>query len=209
VEYCTRRKHQGKKLEATVVRVVPAEAVLSVGRVTHWVPEQLAGVISTLEGDVLVSRGDFIPGGFVPDIVGRQVQFRLDRARMEAASVQCLDRGPGGLVREEAGVLSLGPDTGEGTEEEPETLAEQAAVVQRPELDYSHPAVAWALGDGALTAALTEGQLEQVMVALSCYLSALARHPTGHRTVLRLLQQLPPPSLDIAVQSLGSDLLDE
>ena len=85
VEYCSRK--QGKKLEAVTVWLLQEPCTTSLGLVSHWVPDQLAGVIQTEEGDVLVHRRDFIPGGFVADIVGRKVKFRLDRAKMEAASV--------------------------------------------------------------------------------------------------------------------------
>jgi hypothetical protein len=54
--------------------------------VTHWVPEELAGVIKSEE--VLVYRSEFVPGEFAPDIVGKIVKFKLDMARLEATCVK-------------------------------------------------------------------------------------------------------------------------
>ena len=65
VEYKTEKR--GKKLEAVMVRS---------GLVTHWVLEELAGVIRSEE--VLVYRREFVPGGFDSDIVGKSVKFKLD-----------------------------------------------------------------------------------------------------------------------------------
>ena len=65
MEYKTEKR--GKKLEAVMVRS---------GLVTHWVLEELAGVIRSEE--VLVYRREFVHGGFDSDIVGKSVAFKLD-----------------------------------------------------------------------------------------------------------------------------------
>ena len=171
-------------------------AAMVEGRVTHWVPEHLAGVIQTEEGDVLVTRAAFIPGGFVPDIVGRRVEFRLDRAAMEAAGVRCLERGARGegAVVEQDGVQSMGHQGG----------AVPGARTRL--LDCSEPAVARAVSGALDVAALSEEQLEEVVVALEPHLASLARHATGHRTVMQLLQVLPPTALEVVVGCLTTDL---
>eukprot|EP00092_Neocalanus_flemingeri_P033978 GFUD01036946.1.p1 GENE.GFUD01036946.1~~GFUD01036946.1.p1 ORF type:complete len:144 (+),score=67.68 GFUD01036946.1:58-432(+) len=84
VEYKTEKK--GKKLEAVMVRIVKS-VEWKKGMVTHWVPEELAGVILSQEQEVLVYRKEFVPGGFAPDIVGKMVKFKLDRASLEATCV--------------------------------------------------------------------------------------------------------------------------
>lgn len=166
------------------------------GRVTHWVPEQLAGVIQTEEGDVLVTRADFIPGGFVADIVGRRVELRLDRAAMEAAAVRCLERGARGegAVVEEEGVLRIGQQGG--------ALATARTVL----LDVSVPAVARAVGGTLDLSTLTEGELEEQAASLEPHVAGLARHPTGHRAVLQLLRLLRPGALQAVVARLAADL---
>jgi hypothetical protein len=58
------------------------------GMVTHWVPEELAGVIKSEEEEVLVYRSEFVPGGFAPDIVDEIIKFELDMARLEATCVK-------------------------------------------------------------------------------------------------------------------------
>ena len=93
VEFNTRKK--GKKMQAVRVKLLGVrECRKSVeevkegrmeGVVTYWVPEQLAGSIATVLGEVrmggvsgvisavqvFVCRANFRPGGFVPQIVGR------------------------------------------------------------------------------------------------------------------------------------------
>ena len=86
VEYTTRKK--GKKLEAVSVVLLAEEQPWLEGMVTHWVPEQLSGVVACREGEVLLERSHFVLGGFKPDIVGRRVSFRLDRDSMEARQVR-------------------------------------------------------------------------------------------------------------------------
>ena len=44
--------------------------------VTHWVLEELAGVIRRKV--VLVYRREIVPGGFDSYIVGKSVKFKLD-----------------------------------------------------------------------------------------------------------------------------------
>ena len=192
LHYCSKRR--GKRLEATKVWLEKlhdgSSTCHTVGRVTHWVPDQVAGVIETVEGDVMVSRKDFIPGGFVADIVGRQVRFRLDSVRMEAKSVQCLDRGSrteDNSVVEKEGVLSI--DGGK--------LQTFAAEHKRGDdsrslqIDWDSPAVAWAVAASGDPIDLSDQQVEELLLELTPHISALALHPTGHRTLVHLLQLAP------------------
>ena len=57
------------------------------GVVTHWSPERLAGVIKTNTKEIIVNRKDFLPGGFVGDIVGKIVKFKEDGEEANCVSV--------------------------------------------------------------------------------------------------------------------------
>ena len=46
------------------------------GVVTDWSPDHLAGIVQTDSRELVVRRKDFVPGGFVGNIVGKIVQFQ-------------------------------------------------------------------------------------------------------------------------------------
>ena len=209
-------KRRGKRLEATKVfwlenLVQDGDSTChTVGRVTHWVPDQVAGVIETSNGDVMVSRADFIPGGFVADIVGRQVRFRLDSVRMEAKNVQCLDRGSRmdeSNVEENDGVLSVG-----GGQVQTFQAVEQRGggreFTKSLQVDWDNPAVAWAVAASDDPLDLTDQQVGELLLELTPHMPALALHSTGHRTLTQLLGlapiiDQPEKIMEMVAESLG------
>ena len=213
LNYCSKRR--GKRLEAT--KVFWLENLLhdgdstchTVGRVTHWVPDQVAGVIETANGDVMVSRKDFIPGGFVADIVGRQVSFRLDSVRMEAKNVQCLDRGSRmeeNSLDEKDGVLSIGG--GKVQTFAVEQRGGERKLATSLQIDWDNPAVAWAVAASDDPLDLSDQQVEELLLELTPHMAALALHSTGHRTLTQLLGVAPiidqPEQIMVrAAESLG------
>ena len=195
LHYCSKRR--GKRLEVTKVvwlenLVHDADSTChTVGRVTHWVPDQVAGVIETANGDVMVSRKDFIPGGFVADIVGRQVSFRLDSVRMEAKNVQCLDRGSRmeeNSSEEKEGVLSIG---GKVQTFAVEQRGGERKLAKSLQIDWESPAVAWAVAASDDPLDLSDQQVEELLLELAPHMAALALHSTGHRTLTQLLGLAP------------------
>ena len=79
VEYQSEKK--GKKHEAVMVKLVKSAEVMQQGVVSHWVPQQLAGVVTCDTRELLVTRKAFVPGGFTADIVGKLVRFKMDSTR--------------------------------------------------------------------------------------------------------------------------------
>ena len=57
------------------------------GVVTDWYPDHLAGIIQTDNRDLVVSRKDFLPGGFVGNIVGKIVKFKEEEEGASCVSV--------------------------------------------------------------------------------------------------------------------------
>ena len=57
------------------------------GVVTDWSPDHLAGIIQTDSREFVVSRKDFLPGGFVGNIVGKIVKFQEEDERASCVSV--------------------------------------------------------------------------------------------------------------------------
>lgn len=57
------------------------------GVVTDWSPEHLAGIILTDNRELVVRRKDFLPGGFVGNIVGKIVKFKEEDEGASCVSV--------------------------------------------------------------------------------------------------------------------------
>ena len=57
------------------------------GVVTNWSPDHLAGIIQTNNRELVVTRKDFLPGGFVGNIVGRIVKLKEEEDRASCVSV--------------------------------------------------------------------------------------------------------------------------
>ena len=131
VEYTTHRK--GKKREAVTAVVVGDTRVVKGredGVVTHWVEESESGVVRWREGEVVVTRGDFRPGCYLADMVGRQVTFLLDPATMEAAAVVAGER-----VQEVAGNSQA---IAANSIPSPTTMASPATLEEAPHLVAAH-----------------------------------------------------------------------
>ena len=209
VEYSTRRR--GRRTEATSVTLLgvrrgreePCEGV-----VTHWIPEQLAGIIATGEGEVLVCRGDFRPGGFQPDIVGRNVTFSLDRLKMEARCVEAQDLAEGRKSELHGGVISL-----EGAMEQ-QVLAsslEQLVLGDAPGLEEVKPLLSRLSSVPShhktvakLLSTLRSPDLELVVSSLSSQAAALAVTESGAHLLLTALSLLPPSLVHLLVSFYAS-----
>ena len=57
------------------------------GVVTDWSPDHLAGIIQTDNSQLVVRRKDFLPGGFVGNIVGKIVKFKEEDDGASCVSV--------------------------------------------------------------------------------------------------------------------------
>jgi len=185
VEYKTEKRR--KKLEAIMVRLVKT-AEWRKGMVTHWVPEELAGVIKSEEEDVLVYRSEFVPGGFAPDIVGKVVKFKLDRARQEATCVK--------VEQQEDYLL---------------TSTENSAQ-QFSDIDLMRcPQLAQALCEDSSLArdmgSMAMGEQVKLMDQLEEFFPALAAHPVGYKVVVRMVQQFRGILLDRVVRILAREFL--
>jgi len=84
VQYRTQRRK--KKIE--VVSVVLVKSVIyQQGVVTHWSPAHLAGIIQAGNKEIIVSRKDFLPGGFIGDIIGKVVKFKEEDEEATCVSI--------------------------------------------------------------------------------------------------------------------------
>eukprot|EP00092_Neocalanus_flemingeri_P039913 GFUD01043473.1.p1 GENE.GFUD01043473.1~~GFUD01043473.1.p1 ORF type:complete len:481 (-),score=199.71 GFUD01043473.1:95-1468(-) len=174
VEYKTEKR--GKKLEAVMVRIMK-NVEWKKGMVTHWVPEELAGVIRTQEQEVLVYRKEFVPGGFAPDIVGKMVKFKLDMAKLEATCVAVEQ-----LVDESMSMIgNIG--------------------TQFSELDLLHcPQLAQAVSeDSRLTrdmGIMSTREQRQLLDELEQFLPTLGAHHVGYKVVVEMVRQFEGTLLD-------------
>jgi len=159
VEYQSEKK--GKKHEAVMVKLVKSAEVVEQGVVSHWVPHQLAGVITCdNRQELLLSRKAFAPGGFSGDIVGKRVQFKMDSTRCEARCVEVL--------------AGQNTDIGAFTNAE----LEQCWTLREAVKEDSVLA-------GAV-AGLETGEQAALTTSLIPFLPRLAVHPVGWRVVVAL-----------------------
>jgi hypothetical protein len=179
VEYQT--ENRGKKLVAVMVRLVE-RVEWRKGMVTHWVPEELAGVIMSEKEEILVYRREFVAGGFAPDIVGKIVKFKLDKLRLEATFVQ--------VVRQE---------------EEMDSLDNWLVVGQQDLVHY--PQLAHALSDvNRLVSdmgSMDKREQNELLDQLEKFLPTLAAHPRGYKVVVEMVCQFKKSLLDRVVRILS------
>jgi len=183
VEYQTDKR--GKKLVAVMVKVVK-KLEWSKGMVTHWVPEELAGVIRMKEDEVLVYRSEFVAGGFAPDIVGKMVKFKFDRAKLEATYVQ---------------VVKLDEATMDITE----------LVNNLSQLDLvDYPLLALALsGEGSLIrdmGSMSREEQRELLDQVEKFLPKLAAHPVGYKTVVEMVHQFKEDVLERVIRTISSKM---
>jgi len=181
VEYKTEKK--GKKLEAVMVKLVKTVEWRK-GIVTHWVPEELAGVIKSQDEEVLVYRSEFVPGGFAPDIVGKTVRFKFERARLEATCVRVE------LVEE------LVDDRDKSTGFTDHDL------IRCPQLSQA------LCEDSTLVRNLaTMSKVEQshLLDQLEQFIPSLANHNVGYRVVLEMIRQFNGVLLERLVRILSRE----
>jgi len=165
VEYKTQKK--GKKLEAVMVKLVKTVEWRR-GIVTHWVPEELAGVIKSHDEEVLVYRSEFVPGGFAPDIVGKTVRFKFERARLEATCVKV----------EQGEELVDNRDKSTGFEDND--------LIRCPQLSQA------LCEDSNLVrnlGSMSRGEQNHLLDQLEQFIPSLANHNVGYRVVLEMIRQ--------------------
>ena len=153
--------------------------------VTHWVPEELAGVIRMKEDEVLVYRNEFVAGGFAPDIVGKMVKFKFDRAKLEATFVQ---------------VVKLDEATMDITE-----------LVNNLQLDLvDHPLLSLALsGEGSLIrdmGSMSREEQRELLDQVEKFLPTLAAHPVGYKTVVEMVHQFKEDLLERVIRTISSKM---
>jgi len=182
VEYLTEKR--GKKLVAMSVKVVKSSDWRE-GIVTHWVPEELAGVIKTGKEEVLVYRKEFVPGGFAPDIVGKTVKFKLNRKIQEAISVQ---------------VVHHQKEKVRSTVVDDDDIRNQG---------FDSPVFALAIsGDSALLRDLDKmscEQQEELLDQLEEFMTKVASHPVGYKVVMEMVKHFYGKSLARLVKILTKD----
>ena len=186
VEYESVRR--ARSITATSVRLVRS-AVYSEGVVTHWSPAHLAGTINTGRQEITVLRRDFVAGGFVGNIVGRFVKFRLDPATNLATYVTTIERA-GSADQQDADLDNVDFSALE--------------VVACPVLEH---ATNYVLDMRELVEDMSEQELDSQLACVEPYLPRLAAHPVGHKLVLALAAHADPAQLQQLVSRLGAQLL--
>jgi len=183
VEYKTVKK--GKKLEAVMVRLVKTTEWRR-GVVTHWVPEELAGVIKSQADEVLVYRSEFVPGGFAPDIVGKPVRFKFERARLEATCVRVEKLE----YSEEGGVKEKSP------------LFSDLDLMRCPQLSHAICEESNLLSN---MCSMSMGEQRHLVNQLEPFLPTVAAHHVGYRVVLEMVRQFPRVLVEKVVRILSKE----
>ena len=193
VEYKTEKR--GKRLEAVMVKLVKIVEWRK-GMVTHWVPEELAGVIMMEKEEVIVYRREFVPGGFAPNIVGKIVQFKLDKCRQEATCVK---------VEQQMEEL-------QHVEERAKTRIGNI-VTQFSDLDLVEcPLLGQAVSsESSLVMDMSSMSTRHKIVLLDQlekFLPTLAAHPVGYKVVVEMMRQLQDNLLDRLVRILSREFFN-
>ena len=170
VEYQSVRR--GKRLEAVSVKLVKS-VVYEQGVITHWVPEKLAGIINNGHTELVIHRKDFVRGGFVGDIIGKIVRYKLDESD--------------GSIARHAEVLEIYDDVDDGEDLSPEDLDN----VSFSPLDFViSPLVECAVDRNRdifeMIEDMTEEEVQHQVKILQPLLVKLSAHPVGYKLVIAL-----------------------
>jgi len=162
VQYESVRK--GKQFMATSVRLVKS-AVYREGVVTRWTPSLLAGIVNTGEEEIVINKKDFVPGGFVGNIVGKFVRFQLDNPGSAATHISVFEK----------------------MEEETEKLDTNFSALEMA----ACPLLSTALNSDQdiedVIEEMSDAEFDSQLLCLDPYITRLAAHPRGYKLVVALV----------------------
>jgi len=184
VDYQTTKKN--KKMEAASVKFVKS-AIFSEGVVTNWIPSQLGGTISTGISEVPVVRKNFVPGGFVGDIVGKFVKFKIDINGNHAIHVQVIENETALMDDFENIKFSV--------------LDVVACPLLASATDFT-------LDMNDIVEDMTEEEFYKQLKSLDPYLVKLAAHPIGFKLVIAIASYSDAEIMEHLVNKLSSRFLD-
>ena len=140
-------------------------AVYREGVVTRWTPSLLSGIVNTGEEEVIIKRKDFVPGGFVGNIVGKFVRFQLNNTGGVATHISVFER----------------------REEESEKLNTNFSPLDMA----ACPLLATALNSDMdiedVIEDMSDAEFDSQLHCLDPYVARLAAHPRGYRLVVALV----------------------
>jgi len=184
VDYQTVKKN--KKIEAVSVKLIKS-AIFTEGVITNWFPSQLSGIINTGVSEVPVTRKNFVPGGFVGDIIGKFVKFKIDINGNHAIHVQ--------VIENEAADM-----------EDFENI--QFSVLDVVACPLLASATDFTLDMFEIVEDMTDEEYERNIKSLDPYLLKLAAHPIGYKLVLAIASYSDAELMEHLVRKLSSRFLD-
>ena len=140
-------------------------AVYREGVVTRWTPSLLAGIVNTGEEEIVINRKDFVPGGFVGNIVGKFVRFQLDK---------------NGNVATHIGVF-------ERREEEMEKLNTNFSALEMAACPLLSTALNSDLDIEDVIEDMSDAEFDSQLFCLDPYIARLAAHSSGYKLVVALV----------------------
>jgi len=155
---------RGKQLIAISVRLVKS-AVYREGVVTRWTPSLLAGIVNTGEEEIVINRKDFVPGGFVGNIVGKFVRFQLDNNENVATHIGVFER----------------------REEDLEKLNTNFSALEMAACPLLSTALSSDLDIEDVIEDMSDAEFDSQLFCLDPYIARLAAHPSGYKLVVALV----------------------
>ena len=140
-------------------------AVYREGVVTRWTPSLLAGIVNTGEEEIVINKKDFVPGGFVGNIVGKFVRFQLDNPGSAATHISVFEK----------------------MEEESEKLDTNFSALEMA----ACPLLSTALNSDQdiedVIEEMSDAEFDSQLLCLDPYITRLAAHPRGYKLVVAMV----------------------
>ena len=151
----------------------------SEGVITHWLPSHLSGVINTGSSEITVNRADFVPGGFVGDIIGKFVKFKMNADDETVSHVQVVDCLPSNKDKDFSDLSNVSF-----------SLMEMIACPILTLANSNDIEINQVISD------IPDHEFDKQVEGIRPYLLRLAAHPTGYKIVTAFLTYCEDPTLE-------------